>query len=484
MQLRPVLSLATTLLIASPVAAQTRFEWPDTAVDISAYQTVEECRAAVRRVREAVRVRAFHETLVWQDTALLHREHDEEPVAADVGETARRCLTGFRDARTAPVEEFRFLVPLYLLAGWDDQARILADRRFEGVADSTQEYAAVVDTLLDIYRGSAAQDPGLGINTRVDLIDDLTVRRVAAIPDRVRRLFALWKTTSGSITEGRVDTARIERIASRIVALVDSLDEDERRRVWEEASLLGMGEEQSERIGNVVQYSTQTFMDSLASSTEEYVRARRNLWARTTGQPPETYQGGSPIGEKAPEIIADYWLGCEENCGPRPVPGRVNLIVFLGRNHCTGVANSEVDLVDRCARVLVPLRRLMARFPALEVTIISNTDGYFGYLKEDITPEEEARLTREWLDSFGIDAPLAVVNTESWRISEHDRRRVPVPDANVENYSFGRTTAPEMYGTYLVDGDGIVVHERQANRHSEVEYARMIEVLLERDAGR
>ena len=70
-----------------------------------------------------------------------------------------------------------------------------------------------------------------------------------------------------------------------------------------------------------------------------------------------------------------------------------------------------------------------------------NLYGYYVYLKDNITAEKEAQLTRAWLDWFGVDAPLAVSETPFWRISRYDQRRIERPVPNQENYSFGRTTA-------------------------------------------
>lgn len=483
MQARAALFLVTALFAAAPAAAQTHFEWPDTAVDVSTYTTLEECRAAVGRVRGAVRTREFHATHIWQDTTPLDPAEDLRAVPPEVGETARQCLGPFRDAHAAPVDDFRFLVPLYMLAGWDEQAHIIADRRFEGVADTTEEYAAVIDTLFEIYRGIGISDLSVG-PTRVELMDELAATRVPDVSDRVRRLFLYWKSASGSMMEGRVDTLRVKRIAEKVLAIADSLEDDERRRVWEDATILGEGEEQADRLAGFFEYQLHTFLDSLSSSTEEYVRAKRNWWTRTTGQPPETYLLGMPIGETAPAIEADQWRGCDGECGVRPVPGQVNLIVFLSRNYCTGVPEDDSQVADRCARVLIPLRRMMERFPALEVTIVSRTAGHYTYLKDGITPEAEAEHTREWLEWFGVDAPVAVATTSSWRISEYDRRRVVRPVPNDENYSFGRTTHPDAFNAYLVDQAGLIVHVRQTNRHSEVQLSEMIEVLLNREKPR
>src|SRR5690606_17794341 len=95
--------------------------------------------------------------------------------------------------------------------------------------------------------------------------------------------------------------------------------------------------------------------------------------------------------------------------------------------------------LGNCARVLVPLRRFSERFPDVEITIVAHTFGYFKYLKDGITPEREAELTRQWLDSFGISAPLAVTDTKYWRLPNYDGRRVNERAKNHIQYAFGGT---------------------------------------------
>ena len=53
-RLSAALIAASTMLWCAPAGAQTRFAWPDTTVDVSRYTNVEDCSAAVARVREGI----------------------------------------------------------------------------------------------------------------------------------------------------------------------------------------------------------------------------------------------------------------------------------------------------------------------------------------------------------------------------------------------------------------------------------------------
>src|SRR5690606_8362411 len=155
-----------------------------------------------------------------------------------------------------------------------------------------------------------------------------------------------------------------------------------------------------------------------------YVRELRRMWTRATGRPGETLMAlcpgcGKPLGERAPTLEADFWLGCDDPCGPRPTPGRVSLVVFLQSRGCAGVPENDGEMYGNCASVLFPLARLTQRFPEVEFTVVARTVGYFHYLKVP-DPAEEAELIRRWLDAYGVRAALAVTNTDYWRLPSHD----------------------------------------------------------------
>ena len=75
--------------LGAPIAAQTRFDWPDTTVRLEKYTTVDNCLAAVSRVSRRVRQR--EELIVRSDTMPRNPRAKLEPLPASVQKTAVRC---------------------------------------------------------------------------------------------------------------------------------------------------------------------------------------------------------------------------------------------------------------------------------------------------------------------------------------------------------------------------------------------------------
>ncbi len=480
---------AGMVLPSAGAAAQTRFAWPDTTVNIAAYNTLEECQAAVGRSLDYTASRKDLATGVWADTLPLDslEASGSKPLPAAVVQTARRCSTRFADADSVSIADFDVLLPLYLQAQWDDEARTLLERRLAAVgAKDDAERAAVLDTVFDVLLGRKGYFIGA---RRLAMVEELAATQVPRISDRVKRLRIYARLglapSSGSASDSL--TAEVLRIAQRMAVIVDSLTPSEVDQLASDYGVFGDGIEEG---GDFVQryyamlnmsLGKQTFLDSLRQSTAAYVKLKKDNWAQATGMRPETYQLGNPLGEHAEPIEADIWLGYDPKKGPRPTPGRISLDVFLSNHECNGVVAHAEQIGGDCADHIAPLRRLEQRFPDLEITVVGQTYGHFLYLKEGITPEREAELTKKWLEWHGVDAPLAMNTAAHWRLPDPDSRRVSRPTANRSNYSFGKSWKTVNTSADLIDQDGIVVHARQMNRWSEYEdFEELIQILLER----
>lgn len=505
-----LLALGMTLATAIPsmARAQTLFAWPDTTANVEAYTTIEQCQAVVGRSIWTSRTDEWLSRGIMLDTMPLDRRERRAPAPAPVGETARRCMQRFAAVDSVPPSYFTATFQLYLHAEQDDAARALVERHLgaiEAEVDAAKNdkevkaaearLAAAIDSVVDIALGHGA---AIDIRPRrYQMAREIVMEHAPRVSDRVKR-FTLYFSVlllDGDLTlDGKlVDSARLARAGARIAALVDSLNERERSKLheWvgapEDLDLVDAYRARLERsLGRDV------FLDTLRRSTAKYDSLMRDAWARSWGLRPETYGFGNPLGYHAPEIEADIWLGREDGVGPRPAKGRVSLIVFLDPAKCTGVVDGHDDIYGVCARSLIPLRRLMERFPALDVTVVAEADGYFMYLKDSVTLEREAELTKRWLESYGVTAALAMSAPESWKLDSPDGRTIRSQSANERNYSFGRTAPganrPLLANSaaYLVDEDGLIVHTRQMNRHSVGEdYDIFVEILLDRQvAGR
>lgn len=470
------LSAALGTTLAAPAGAQTLFAWPDTTVDVATYRTIEECQAVVSRSRQTVVSSGDLATGIWRDTMPSDSRERKLPVPVPVAGTAQRCLARFAAVESMPVTSFSVLMPLYLQAGWDDKAKAIMERRIAAVTrdkNADAELAAVIDTAVQISLG---RGPGIGVRPpRLAMALEIVDKYLPQVADRLARLSMRVKLMShGAFSGDTPDTAQLDRVVAQIAAIVDSLTAREREKLEEEYGIRAEGGDFAERHEAQLKMSLdkRVFRDSLRQSTAALVAMRRARFAKMTGLRPEAFP--IPIGERAPPINGEIWLG-RENPSPRPVPGRVSLMVFLSHGECTNPS---------CAEHLVPLRRLAARFPALEITIVAETRGYFMYLKESITPLREAELTKQWLESFGVTAPLAMSVTQAWHLPEPDARRLSRATDNRTNYSFGETWKPENGRALLVDENGIIAHADGIVRVTEVDFADLIEVLLERQVAK
>lgn len=483
---RAALLAAGVVLWASPAAGQTRFEWPDTGVDVSAYGTADECFAAMLRARQTVSNFDLRAGGAWRDTTSFEPKEVLEPLPAPVVETTRRCLRRFAVADSVSLEDFGVLLPLYLIAGWDDRAGALAKRRLAAIApDAEKERAAVLDTVVSVYLASKEPWADVVKPPRIGPAYAIASAHAPSVSDRVRRfhIYVQFLMALEHLGEEWKDTAAQRQLVTTMVGIADSLTDAERDRLAEEEPLFG-GNVARQLYGIYNMFLGKAVaLDSLRRSTAAYVRLMRENWARATGHPPETFRWGMPIGEQAPPIEAGIWLGRGDDASPRPRRGRISIVVLLDKPDCRRhVDEGENTLLaaEHCAEGLVALRRLKERFPMLDITVEVQTHGHFLYVKDGITPEREAELSKRWLESFGVDAPLAVAVTDFWRLPAPDGRRIDPEDVNVAHYKFGQSWPLVHTSVFLVDPDGIIVHAADLTRYNARDFVELIEVLVER----
>jgi hypothetical protein len=175
-----------------------------------------------------------------------------------------------------------------------------------------------------------------------------------------------------------------------------------------------------------------------------------------------------------PAMIGDFWFqpvvpgrpsgsgsGRDSvGMGPRPVPGKANLVVAIerldGEARCGAApaATLEYALVSPCLdfAYFAELREVAQRFPALEITLLTQTLGYFMTV---VTPDpaEEAEVLHQWLqEGQQLPGPLAVVRGRPFF-------RLPSPDGRYLDLHLtggGDTTYLSREVT-LLDGERMVV---------------------------
>ncbi|HEU4642603.1 MAG TPA: hypothetical protein VFS44_09120 [Gemmatimonadaceae bacterium] len=446
----------------APAAAQTRFAWPDTTVQVSTYATVDLCLAAVQRVERGVQ---RHEALtLWRDTVPRDPRERSKPLPAPVAEAATRCVARFPEA-TAKLDDYAPLLALYLMAGRDADASALVARRVAAVpAKDTKERKAVQDTAVESYLRARP--------ARLDAAEQILVSRAhGGSADRMDRMQIYAKLMTEA--KGAGDTARSRRAARWIVAVADSLTPEERES--DKYQEMGGGGGGRLVVFAAVQelLGLQVMLDSLRHGTAALVSLERNMWAEWLRERPEALP--LPIGEHAPTIAADYWLPSAAGSTPRPTPGHVSYLVFVDGVDCVQM-DPLGDIRDGCGPTLATLRRMSERFPTLDVTLVSGTHGHFVYAPP-MTPAEEAEMLRKWLEPYHIPRlTVAVTSTPYWNLPRPDGRRIDKPTANYTSYTFGKSVKP-LSNAYLIDQDGIVI---TALGMGESDLAQFIDVLVHR----
>jgi hypothetical protein len=446
---------------ARPAVAQTRFEWPDTTVQVSEYATVEQCLAVLARAkRDVLRRDAL---TVWRDTLPRDPRQRLEPLPEPVVEPARRCAARFTEP-TTDLADFVPLLTLYLAAGRDSDATGLVARRLAAVpAKHARERVAVSDSALDIYLSAQP--------VRLDAAEQILVGRARDGSDRLDRIKIYGRLIS--LAYGVGDTVRARRAARWAVAVADSLTKAERESdKFETLGGTGGGKRILFSAARVLT-GFPVILDSLRRGTPALAALERSMWAAVTRERPDAFP--VPVGKQAPAITAEYWIPAEAARTPHPTPGRVTLVQFLDHDGCLGYTRSG-DVGGICAMRLSALRRLGERYPALEITIVSRTRGFFLYAPPP-SPAEEVEHIREWFAPYRIPrVTVAVASTPFWNLPRPDARRIDKDVPVFQRYRFAKTWKPEGQA-FLVDQDGLVV---SALGFNESQLGQFIEVLLHR----
>jgi len=451
-------AVAATFWLASPAGAQTRFLWPAAKIDVSRYATVEECLAATARVRDSMdlprRMRLITEPMGAADL---------EGLSPPVVEVAQRCSAKW-PAATASLDDYAPLLPLYLQAGRDADARTLVQRRLAApdAADPTTRA-----TLLNI----AAQTYVFATPSRI--VDAETtlqqLRKVITTSDQVFQAMSAWYALhTSSVLVG--DTARARRAAEELPKLAATLTpQDKESLLWQ---LRG-------RTWTYKAYEYLSWfkaLDRLRESTAAYTAIMRSNWSKASEEHMSALQ--FPIGTKAAPLTADFWFmpgATAPSPAPsptRPTTGSIALVIFL--DGCMR-ANST------CWDMDATIKRLHAKYPDLELTVIGQT---LGYVLDNLTqaPSMEADVYRQWwLGYKELPAAVAISSTPFTRLEDPDRRRMNQATPNQKNYSVGHW--PSTMKGYLIDRDGTIIYADTVQRSSESHFTQLIDILEAKHHG-
>jgi len=487
LQVARVVVLAAMLAVGAPAAAQTLFTPPDTVANVGRYSTLEECIAATDRVRAREETRA--RTHGWNDTLPWNPKEANETLPAPLVATARACSAHLQ-AASVPVSDFSLIFPLFLVANRDADAHTVLARRLAAAAArgagkttaavdarAEKERVAVLDSAFDMYTHAKP--------ARIETADSLArafdktvVRPFRASPSAI--LMKMYIALAGKAGEIE-DTTTMERLAARTISILDSLSPAEAQEVRE--TEIGDSYNLFSYSAHAARAGFGVLLDSLRRGTAAYVALQQSLWTESTGQRGDA--SGFPIGKTAPRLTMADAAGTAGAPTSRPVPGKVNLVVFLHAS-CTDVLPRPMRLhaLSDCAPEAASLRRIAARFPAVEITIVERTRGYFMYLPPP-SPEEETSLIGKTLEAHHMPGTPVVGATQFFRLAPPDHRRMERKELpNFTQYTFGKSWPTEEGAVFLIDPDGVIVWPSSVlERSSEKLLGELIEVLLARQSA-
>lgn len=436
-------ALALSVFAAAPAGAQALLQWPDTAVDVARYTTVEQCLAAAQRTQTHAEQAAI--PLVRNDT-IPPRDWRMAPAPDVVTATARRCAARFQEPN-ADLADYALLLKLFLLAGRDTDAVALVTRRVAAAQTSAAREAAI-DTAFDAYTVDARP-------VRREAATALLQARFHRLQDPGEQLhtsFQLFLFQTGW------DTLGARKTAEEMLALYASLTPVQREDVRHLPLFPGA-------LAAVLAFiDRKTVLDSLRKSTAAYLALIRAGWTQVTGERPEVLDAAlRPMGLHAPKIAGDFWFPVDSGRVARPAPGRVTLVEFFDDQSMALRWSGDPayqPYTGAWQERLIPLRRLTLRFPALQVILLARTHGSFVY---DTMPSAVAEA--EWIhraveaNGGPRDALLAVSSTPFWRLPAPDLRRIDQTVINDTSYTFGGVAlGVNQTFEFLVDQDGIVVY--------------------------
>lgn len=451
--------LALTMVV-QPAQGQALFRWPGAAPDSARYTWVEQCLAAAGRVQDSLAMWGP----VLKDTVEETVSEARRSPPALVIETVRRCGARFVARPDTSLSDWWSRFQLYLYMGEDDEAGALLTRRLAAVDDTAaKERAFVLDTAVTacLNRQPAA----------VAMADSLLVEQ-SRLPDSVMTLQMRLERNFNLMTEADAvaDTVRERNAALRLVAISKGLTPVERRSPI------------YNNLGGAYVYRALNFLhkaaslDSLGHGTAGFVALLRANWAAATGESPDALK--LPIGEAAPPITGEFWFNRGDANAERPTKGKISLVAFVD-NHCGA---TKWDAFN-CMVPYAMLRRLGKRFPSLEITLLDQTFGYFGFAEESPPPKEEASLLWGLAQHYRLPGAYVVESTPFWRLDAPDRRRINKATPNQLHYAFSRSWRVYQGSVFVIDEHGTVVEASRLLTRNERRLQTLIEILLHRQSA-
>ncbi len=444
---------------ATRVDAQTLFSIPDTTPNYQSYAHLEECVAAIDRLH----TEWTNKEVGWRDTTELDVMFDRRMLQPYMVETAQRCMARAR-VDTLPIRNAKFWMAAFLMANRDSDAEQISKRLLDSIPLGRRR--AFIDAASVYLQARPVRYPALRTLFQRGL-KEIPLDSMAA-----RMSLRSWMVEAALLAG---DSAYAREVTNEAIAITETLKWStvgEKDVPWIRAMMFSM----------LYWMTKDQYLDSLTVSTTAARSHVGSLRFRAYG---DSAGGLSAmvVGMPSPKIEGEFWYRSRSSTAtassspiveryepaspePRPVPGRVNLLVFLqGGCHtlsakAPGQYTREGNNNRSCWRMVSALQRFKRAYPDLEITVVSKTYGSLGDAPP-LTPEREAdTLAKYFLGFHQIPGTLVVSNTKNFRLSEPDRRRIDEETRNDANFLEFLPRYQAMAGVVIaVDETGRIFHE-------------------------
>jgi hypothetical protein len=449
---------------ASPVSAQVKFLRPSRGVDIRNYKTLEECAALTDRVWDSIQ---RHNPLSTDiDTfpyniAVVERKKPFPPVLT---EAAQACVAQIPASNEIAPEDAQMRVPLLLRANRDEEANHIIEQLiaktppFNGTEADSKRTGAIQGAL---YWYANARP------IRFHAALQLVLKEANSTTVPYRRIWLLSK--AADLATKLNDSTRAKELTTLVLGEYHKMSPQQ---------VSNLSPSQQRFMHNAVGSVTrQELIDSLRSSVSAYITLRK-----TDNRFLDRIPNGARVGERATPLQGEYWFthGSPNATKAlvRPSPGKTSLIVFLSTACRRSIEEREPRLHrgsarQECFGTYAMLKRLLQQFPNVELTIATQTYGYF-WPGGPLQPEEEADYLRQWLLDFQkLPGALVVATTPFWHLDAPDNRRINDAISNEMSY----VTTP--LHAVLVDRDGIIIERFEKFTREQEEWVTQLLSILE-----
>lgn len=453
--------LGCTLLSTGQLTAQVLFEFPDDVPAYSDYKYLNECYVAISRLNNK---RSVADTSRW-DWNVVNIPFSDS--AIDAG---RKCMEN-KSADTVSGKTARFIAEILLQIGWDEHVKTLYDRLLRSTAP--EEIPTLKVELMRLYFKArpmrVADMKGLYEQTKADPNADSLAEFIVALGIQLTR---------GAVQSG--DTVLAMSVGRETIDRHAKLSFEARTSTTSNSDFATGALAALALIREVIPVVyRKEMLDSIGTGTDAYVGWLKGASFMALGKSEKAveYLDGTfkaldkGHGSKLPNVMGHFIFKSSdsvndngyqeflqvdrESWGGAPVPGKVNLVVFLNPFQINkDFGRRAGGCVGKCLEIIPALRRLNEKFPDLELTLVSNTIGFAGgYVP--ITPEQEADSLAKWSLGFHRLKAVHVIETTEWfRMPGNilDQRRIDYLTVNQQNF--------QRVWFLVIDQDGRMLHNR------------------------